>query len=274
MPDFMNDLDFEKYKKLIYDASGITFTSTNRSILESRLRERLRNNATIKSIGEYFTLLQKDTEEMKAFLDSVTTNLTRFFRNMAHIDTFEKFVIPTLVKQKRESGAAKTIKVWSAGCSTGEEPYTLAVVLQQLLPSDFSYQVVASDISLKSLMMAKEGLYPENRMDSVPPAYMKYFDKKDGSYKVRDEIMKNIKFDYHNLKFDSGQRNLDVVFCRNVLIYFDLPAQKEVIDRFWDSMGPRSFLFIGHSESLFGMETKFEFLRTEWACIYKKDKKD
>lgn len=272
MTDVMNDLEFEKYKKLIYDSSGITFTSTNRSILESRLRERLRT-ATVKTVGEYFAVLQRDGEELKSFLDSVTTNLTRFFRNMAHIDAFEKFVIPALIKMKRDSGAPKTIKVWSAGCSTGEEPYTLAVVLQEKLPPDFTYAVTASDISLKSLMMAKEGLYPENRMDSVPPNYMKYFEKKETGFKVKDDIKKNIKFDYHNLKFDSGQRNLDVVFCRNVLIYFDLAAQKEVIDRFWDSMAPKSFLFIGHSESLFGMETKFEFLRTEWACIYKKESK-
>jgi chemotaxis protein methyltransferase CheR len=192
---------------------------------------------------------------------------------MAHIDAFEKFVIPALVKQKRESGGPKIIKVWSAGCSTGEEPYTLAVVLQETLPADFSYQVTASDISLKSLMTAKEGIYPDTRMDGVPPAYMKYFEKKESNYRIRDDIKKNIRFDYHNLKFDSGQRNLDVVFCRNVLIYFDLPAQKEVIDRFWDAMAPKSFLFIGHSESLFGMETKFEFLRTDWACIYKKENK-
>jgi chemotaxis protein methyltransferase CheR len=272
MTDMMNDLEFEKYKKLISDSSGITFTNTNRSILESRLRERLRNSP-MKSVSDYFAVLQRDSEELKSFLDSVTTNLTRFFRNIAHIDAFEKFVIPALIKQKKESGQQKIIKVWSAGCSTGEEPYTLAVVLQEKLPPDFSYQLIASDISLKSLMIAKEGVYPENRMDSIPPIYMKYFEKRDSNYRIRDDVKKNIRFDYHNLKFDSGQRQLDVVFCRNVLIYFDMAAQKEVVDRFWDAMSPRSFLFIGHSESLFGMETKFEFLRTDWACIYKKETK-
>jgi len=273
MSDIMTEPDFEKYKKLIYDASGITFTATNRSILESRLRERLRSSTAAKTVGDYYALLLKDSEELKAFLDSVTTNLTRFFRNMAHIDTFEKYVIPKIVKTKRETNAPKTVRVWSAGCSTGEEPYTLAIVLQEKLPPDFTYQITASDISLKSLMTAKEAAYPENRMESVPPQFIKYFDKKDQNFRVREDVKKNVRFDYHNLKFDSGQRGLDVVFCRNVLIYFDLAAQKEVIDRFWEAMAPTSYLFIGHSESLFGMETKFEFLRTDWACIYTKEPK-
>jgi chemotaxis protein methyltransferase CheR len=271
MSDILTELEFEKYKKLIYDSSGITFTATNRSILESRLRERLRT-ATAKTAGEYFTMLTRDGEELKNFLDSVTTNLTRFFRNTAHIETFQRYVIPDLVKAKQATGN-RIIKIWSAGCSTGEEPYTLAMVLQDTLPAGFDYQITASDISLKSLMIAKEGNYPEMRIgDSVPEAYLrKYFDKKDTSYRVKEDLKKHIRFDYHNLKFDSGARNLDVIFCRNVLIYFDMAAQKEVIDRFYAALANHSFLFIGHSESLFGMDTKFEFLKTDWACIYKKD---
>lgn len=271
MSDLLTEPEFEKYKKLIYDSSGITFTATNRSILESRLRERLRNSA-IKSAGEYYSQLVKDGEELKGFLDSVTTNLTRFFRNTAHIDTFEHYVIPDLVKAKKGSGN-NTIKIWSAGCSTGEEPYTLAMVLQEKLPPGFDYQITASDISLKSLMIAKEGVYPEARIgDSVPPEFLnKYFEKREGNFRIKDELKKHIRFDYHNLKFDSGAKQLDVIFCRNVLIYFDLPAQKEVIDRFYAALAPHAFLFIGHSESLFGMDTKFEFLKTDWACIYKKD---
>jgi len=273
MSDLLNELEFDKYKKLIYDSSGITFTATNRSILESRLRERLRN-ATVKSAGEYFSVLVKDGEELKAFLDSVTTNLTRFFRNTAHIETFEHYVIPDLIKTKKAQGNNQ-IKIWSAGCSTGEEPYTLAMVLQETLPPGFDYQITASDISLKSLMIAKEGVYPEARIgDSVPPEFLnRYFDKRETNYRIKDDIKKHIRFDYHNLKFDSGAKQLDVIFCRNVLIYFDLPAQKEVIDRFYSALGPHAFLFIGHSESLFGMDTKFEFLKTDWACIYKKENK-
>lgn len=270
MSGFLTDIQFEKYKKLIYDESGITFSSSNRSILESRLRERVRHSDA-EDVDGYYQIIIRDQDALKGLLDSVTTNLTRFFRNQAHIDTFEKYVIPELIKMKRESGK-KEVRVWSAGCSTGEEPYTLAMVLKETLPPDFTIAVTASDISLKSLMIGKEGFYAKHRISGVPEHYLnKYFDAREGGYAIKDDIKKLIKFDYHNLQNDSGQRNLDVVFCRNVLIYFDTPAQKTVVERFWDSLAPKSFLFIGHSESLFGMNTRFQFLKTDWACIYAKN---
>jgi chemotaxis protein methyltransferase CheR len=266
---FLKDADFEQYRTLIYKESGITFTPTNRSILESRLREKLRNqqNATVKT---YFDLISGDKEELKNFLDSITTNLTRFFRNQAHFDALEHFVIPELLKIKREN-SENTLKIWSAGCSTGEEPYTIAMLMNEILSPPWKYEIVASDISLKCLMTAKEGFYAENRITGIPDAYLqKYFDKVEGGYKVKNAIMSNIRFDYHNLKNNSGLKNLDIVFCRNVIIYFDEAAQTAVINRFWDSMASRSFLFIGHSESLFGMDTKFEFVKTQWATLYRK----
>jgi chemotaxis protein methyltransferase CheR len=265
---FLNDANFELYRDLIYTESGITFTSTNRSILESRLRERLRDK-NVTSVATYLDTIKKDKEELKGFLDSITTNLTRFFRNQAHFDALEKYVIPEVKAIRKFPGA---IRIWSAGCSTGEEPYTIAMLMSEILTAPWSFEIIASDISLKCLMTAKEGFYAENRIVGIPDHYLvKDMDKVDGGYKVKPEIQSKIKFDYHNLKNDSGQRNLDVVFCRNVIIYFDEAAQTAVINRFWDSMANKSFLFIGHSESLFGMDTKFEFLKTEWATLYKKN---
>ncbi|MBN1520123.1 MAG: protein-glutamate O-methyltransferase CheR [Spirochaetales bacterium] len=267
MADFLSDSDFELYRKLIYDESGIHFSSTNRSILESRLRERLREKK-LDTPGDYYVILIRDKEELKVLLDSVTTNLTRFFRNQAHFDALEHFVIPELLKIRAQE---RKLRVWSAGCSTGEEPYTIAMLLSHILPAGWSYEVTASDISLKSLMVGKEGFYADTRIQGVPDDYLaKYFEKRQGGYQILDDVKKNIRFDYHNLRNDSGQRGLDVVFCRNVLIYFDEAAQKATIERFWEAMGPKSFLFIGHSESLFGMNTKFEFVKTDWACFYKK----
>jgi len=269
MADFLSEADFELYRKLIYDESGIHFSETNRSILESRLRERLRDKK-LGTLQEYYATLLKDKEELKLLLDSVTTNLTRFFRNQAHFDAIEHFVVPELIKLKQGS-AEKKLRLWSAGCSTGEEPYTVAMLLKEILPPGWTFEIVASDISLKSLMVGKEGFYNENRIQGIPEDYLvKYFEKKGTGYQVKDDIKKLIRFDYHNLKNDSGQRGLDVVFCRNVLIYFDEAAQKATIDRFYDAMSGHSFLFIGHSESLFGMNTRFEFVKTEWACFYKK----
>lgn len=267
MADFLSETDFELYRKLIYDESGIHFSATNRSILESRLRERLREKK-LQTPAEYYAILVKDREELKLLLDSVTTNLTRFFRNQAHFDAIQHFVAPELLKLR---ASERKLRFWSAGCSTGEEPYTIAMLLKHILPAGWNYEVTASDISLKSLMVGKEGFYPETRVQGIPDEYLaKYFEKRPNGYQIKDEIKKTIRFDYHNLKNDSGQRGLDVVFCRNVLIYFDEAAQKATIERFWDAMAPKSFLFIGHSESLFGMNTKFEFVKTDWACFYKK----
>jgi chemotaxis response regulator CheB len=145
------------------------------------------------------------------------------------------------------------------------------MVLSEHLPPGWEIEVIASDLSLKSLMKAKEGFYPAARVTGIPETYLhKYFDAKNDGYQVKDNIRSLVRFDYHNLKFDSGLKNLDIVFCRNVLIYFDEAAQKNVIDHFWDAMAGHAYLFIGHSESLFGMQTRFEFIKTDWACLYGK----
>ena len=270
MAETLNEQDFEKFRSLIYDASGIYFNKTNRSILESRLRERLRSSGDT-SLSEYYDRVRASDDELRALLDSVTTNLTRFCRNTAHIETFEKHVLPDLVKVKSKQGD-KRIKLWSAGCSTGEEPYSLAMVMLEVLPQDFQFSVIASDISLKSLMSARSGFYSEAKVKGVPERYLnKYFERKDAGYQVARRVMDTVTFDYHNLQHPSGLTNIDIIFCRNVIIYFDEAAQKSTVKRFWDVMMPYSYLFIGHSESLFGMNTKFEFVRTDWACVYRKN---
>ena len=270
MAELLTDNEFELFSKKIYDESGITFSETNRSILDSRIKERLREKQ-FDTVDKYYRLICNDKEEMKVFLDSVTTNLTRFFRNQAHWDAFVNYVIPKVIENKRRNGDS-IIKIWSAGCSTGEEPYTMAMILKEILPPPYSFQIIASDLSLKSLMIAKQGFYPDSRISGIPEKYLSsYFLKTEGGYQVCSDLMNCIRFDYHNLKNDSGLRNLDIVFCRNVLIYFDEAAQLATINRFWDSMASKSYLFIGHSESLFGMKTGFEFLKTDWACLYQKN---
>jgi chemotaxis protein methyltransferase CheR len=269
MSEFLNDENFENFRNLIYNKSGIHFSNTNRTILESRLKERLRINNFL-SVKDYYISLYQDEEEMKILLDAVTTNLTRFFRNTAHFQTFENHVLPDLIKYKKDRND-RMVRLWSAGCSTGEEPYSLAMVLKDKLPPDFRFEVTGSDLSLKSLMTAKAGFYPDTRIADIPQDYLnRFFDRQGNGYQVKDDLKSLVKLDYHNLKYDSGQRNLDIVFCRNVLIYFDEAAQESVVNMFYDAMSPHSFLFIGHSESLFGMKTKFEFLKTDWACIYRK----
>lgn len=266
---FLTESQFCKFRDHIYNASGIHFSSSNRTILESRLKERLRKSG-IPDIENYYKQITTNEGEMKTLLDTVTTNLTRFFRNTAHFNAFEHYVIPELVKYKMTVGQSK-IKIWSAGCSTGEEPYSIAIVLKDILPPGFTYDITASDLSLKCLMTAKEGFYSDQKVNGVSKKYLqRYFEKKPTGYLVSEDIKKSVKFDYHNLKADSGQRNLDIIFCRNVIIYFDEAAQNNVINKFYQSMNNHAYLFIGHSESLFGMDTKFEFLKTDFATMYRK----
>ena len=270
MSDLLTDSQFTEFRKLIYDSSGITFSETNRSILDSRLKERLRD-MNLDNLDAYYKIITSDKEEFKVFLDSITTNLTRFFRNQPHFDALINYVIPHVIENKKKTCDTK-VRIWSAGCSTGEEPYTLAMLLKDKLPAPYTFEIIASDISLKSLMVGQQGFYPESRISGIPQNYLaSYFTKTDKGYQVKPDLMKTIKFDYHNLRYDMGARNLDIVFCRNVLIYFDEAAQKNTIDNFWKSMAKNSYLFIGHSESLFGMDTKFEFLKTPWACLYQKN---
>ena len=265
----ITDADFEKMKSFIYEKSGIHFSEINRPILESRLKERLKI-ANLETVDAYYKLITSNEEEMKILLDSVTTNLTRFFRNTAQMEAFEKYIIPQLVAYKKKKGSP-SIKIWSAGCSTGEEPYTLAMICAEFIPKEFTVSITASDLSLKSLMTAKTGFYPETRIAGVSDNYLaKYFEKTKDGYQIIDKLQKMIRFDYHNLKFDSGQKDLDIIFCRNVIIYFDEVAQENVINKFWNSLSNHAYLIIGHSESLFGMKTQFQFQKTEWATFYTK----
>jgi chemotaxis protein methyltransferase CheR len=270
MKYFLSDAEFNLFSSLIYDQSGIHFSNINRSILESRLKERLRI-VDLKSINDYYHFILKDQDEMKTLLDLVTTNLTRFFRNNGHFLAFEQHVLKRMLEYKKKRGE-DNIHVWSAGCATGEEPYSIAMVMKEKLPSHIKPMVTGSDLSLKSLMIAKAGFYPEHRIQDIPVHYLnKYFEKKREGYQIGDEIKECVKFDYHNLKFQSGLKNMDIVFCRNVIIYFDAEAQKATIGRIWRAMSEYSYLFIGHSESLFGMNTGFKFIKTEWATLYQKN---
>ncbi len=272
MADLLTDSQFTTFRNLIYKTSGITFSDTNRSILDSRLKERLREKQ-ISDVDQYYKLITSNQDEFKNFLDSITTNLTRFFRNQPHFDALINYVIPHVIENKKKTGGTK-ITIWSAGCSTGEEPYTIAMLLKDKLPAPYTFSIVASDISLKSLMVGKQGFYQNNRITGIPQHYLdRFFTKVADGYQVKSDLMSTIRFDYHNLANDSGARDLDIIFCRNVLIYFDETAQKATIDRFYKAMARSSYLFIGHSESLFGMDTKFKFLKTQWACLYEKDEK-
>ncbi len=267
----LTDSQFAKFRDVIYDASGISFSSVNRPILESRVKERLRIKK-LETPDEYFSLIQEQEGELRLFLDSVTTNLTKFFRNEAHYEALKENVFPEIIERKKLN-SNHVIKIWSAGCSTGEEAYSIAMVLIDLLPNYQSWKVdiLASDLSLKSLLIAKEGYYSREKVDAIDNHYVtKFFEPHKEGYKVKDFVKEIIRFDYHNLKYDNGERDLDIIFCRNVIIYFDRTAQEKTITRFFEALNDDGYLYIGHSESLFGMNSGFKFNKIGNAIIYRK----
>lgn len=266
----ISDKYFQLFRDLIYKESGINFYDSNRVVLEGRLRELLREYK-IERYEDYYQLVIHDSSKLKLLLDSVTTNLTRFFRNAGHFESFKKYVVPKIVREKLGVGDL-TFNFWSAGCSTGEECYSVAMVLDDLLPSTFKIRVVGSDLSLSCLLTANEGRYKKDKVKDIPLDFLNRYFIQDGDYYIVSEYLKKkVHFDYHNLKILPNLFENDVVFCRNVLIYFDEEAQKVVVNNLWNAMRGYSYLFIGHAESLFSMKTSFKFVKTPDTCFYKKD---
>jgi chemotaxis protein methyltransferase CheR len=183
----------------------------------------------------------------------------------------EQVVLPEIVKRR---GDQKCLSVWSAGCSTGEEPYSIAISILKSQPqvAPWDLRIHASDISLRTLMVAKQGFYDNSRVTHVPPDLLaKHFINLQDGYEVNPDLKKRVRFDYHNLQNVSPLRDLDVIFCRNVIIYFDEATQEKVIDFFYDALGPKGYLFLGHSESLFSMKTRFQLYKTDKTTLYYKD---
>jgi len=268
----LTDREFQLFKEKIYEESGIHFSAINRPILETRLKEKLKQLG-LSAPMNYWDLINRNKDELNALLDSVTTNLTKFFRNDSHFAALRQSVFPEILLRKTQN-QNKKIKIWSAGCSTGEEAYSVLITLLEILRDfrDWKIVIIASDISLTSLMVAKKGIYSSERVENIDlPLKAKYFDKVDDNhYKVKPILQELIRFDYHNLKFDNGERDFDIILCRNVIIYFDKKAQEELIKKFFVCLNEEGYLFIGHSESLFGMNSGFKFHKIDEACIYRK----
>ena len=271
MSDLLTDSQFNEFRKLIYDSSGITFSETNRSILDSRLKERLRDK-NLDSLEAYYKLITSDKEEFKLFLDSITTNLTRFFRNQPHFDALINYVIPHVIENKKKTGDTK-IRIWSAGCSTGEEPYTLAMLCMDFLGLEMSQwdtTILATDIDTKVLETAVRGVYPKNSVEQLPQQYVRRFFRpvSGEQYQVKDELKKQVLFRRFNLMHQLPFRKpLHVVFIRNVMIYFDEPTKEKLLENIYEKMAPGGYLFIGSTESISQSNTGFRYVRPS---IYRK----
>jgi chemotaxis protein methyltransferase CheR len=238
------DKEYDEFCKFIYDYSGIFLTDKKRSLVNNRLRKRvLLHNFT--SYGEYFSYVKKHRdEEFVMMINVITTNVSSFFRDEKQFEYLSKEVVPDLGKPR--------LKIWSAGCSTGEEPYSIALKLITHNP-DVKFDILATDLSTRVLDFAKNGLYRDEQLKTVPKSMMSnYFTKANNDkHEIKNSIKQNITFKQLNLIKDPFPQNLDIIFCRNVIIYFDKDTKEKLFVKFAKALNKDGYLFLGHSESLF-----------------------
>lgn len=264
----LSDYDFELFRNLIYKQCGINFTQVNKSVLETRIMAALKKH-NISDLLEFYNLLISEDKELIDFIDDITTNLTKFFRIEKHFEVLKKEILPQIALRKKKN-KLNDISIWSAGCSTGEEPYSVAMTcLETPELNGFNINILASDISLKCLVKAKEGVYDKDKVLTIPKDYLeKYFYETEEKYIVKKNLKDIITFDYHNLMHLGIQKNIDVILCRNVLIYFDEAGRKVVEQRFYDTLNEHGCLLLGHSESLLYINTIFVYKKIQDISVY------
>lgn len=265
----MSEQEFLHLSRFIHEHYGIKLTSVKQTMVETRLRKRLRL-LNMTGFSEYLAYVfsnEGSVEEMVPMIDALTTNKTDFFREPAHFDFLVKTALPDLVVN-HGSGTQRPLVLWSAGCSSGEEPYTLAIVLsefeRQYPGITFNFLILATDLSTRVLESAASGIYNNNQIDIVPlELRRKYFlrskDRNKGMVRIVPELRSKVRFRHLNLMTnDFGFREpIDIIFCRNVMIYFDRQTQKQLVDHFYETLRPGGYFFQGHSESLNGLNSGF-----------------
>jgi len=274
----LNNDDFENVSKLIYYRSGLSFDQKRMYFVIKRIQQRM-EALGIEQVSRYLTLLRADFEDRGEFQNLVnllTTNESYFFRDYPQLESFATNCLPEVLQKKHENGD-NILRIWSAGCSSGEEAYTLAIILLEMLDDVDSWkiQIFANDIDEIILEKAKSGVYEYRSIKDVPDEYLqKYFIHKDSHYLVKQEVKKLVTFELMNLNDQIAMRKMrffDFVFCRNVLIYFDQTSRKRVIDNFYNSMSRGAYIFLGSSESIGRITAAFKLRRMGDYLVYSKE---
>ena len=269
----LSDDEFKLFSSLIYNESGIILKETKKEYLQVRIQKRLQAHQ-LTSYYRYYKFVtdkSRGQRELLDLVDSLTINETSFFRNRPQFDLFSNLVIPALIKNKIQSD--NKLRLWSAGCSRGQEPYSIAMsVLNRIDAGNvLDIKILASDISMRMLDIAQKGTYCEQDMNNVTHDLRSaYFEQIDDRYCIKPQVKNLVIFDYHNLKNDNGFKDLDVIFCRNVMIYFDQEEQKRLVHKLCQSLSDGGYLFLGHSESLQGISNKFKFIYHNSGTVYQK----
>lgn len=270
--------EFTTLRDFIYEKTGIYFAETKTYLLESRLANRL-NELGLSSFEDYYYHLKYGAEKARTELthlyDVVTTNETSFFRNPPQLDAFKVIMQKTYLNGNK--GTIAPIRIWSAACSTGEEPYTLAIMIMEMMAAhrvNIPFSIIATDISSKVIDSARRAVFSQYSVRNTDEVLKKkYFTEESNMYRLNDAVKRNVRIDFMNLMDDNAYkvyRQMDFIFCRNVLIYFDEKMKKKVIDNMYECLKPKGFLTIGHAESLHNISRAFKPLVFPGTIAYQK----
>jgi chemotaxis protein methyltransferase CheR len=270
----LTEEEFQKFSKLIYDESGIFLKDTKLTLLSNRLRKRLQK-LRFDDFSDYFNYLQKlsgenKKQEYEELIDVVSTNETYFFRNERHFDAFKNHCLPDIAAKKPR----KKLRIWSAACSTGEEPYTIAICIKEKMNlfAGWDIKIIATDIAPTVLDFARIGEYSGRRIEKVPKLLLeKYFSKKNGDQEVmvlNEDVKRLVDFSYLNFFKSPFPTDIDIIFCRNVMIYFDKLHQKKLVSEFFKVINSGGYLFIGHSETLHSISDDFIYKKVLDSPVY------
>jgi chemotaxis protein methyltransferase CheR len=289
-PQF-TESELKLLQALVYQECGMHFDERRTHFLQDRLSRRLKE-CQLDSFYSYYRLLISEAgkQELARLLENLTVNETNFFRNKAQMELFHKYILDDLFRYK-QSRRDYSLRIWSAGCSTGQEPYTIAMLVadglayyylrnplpvemptpKPLIPPPWKVEILASDISYSVLRAGQEATYSESQMAAVDYSYrLRYFDKLGERYAVKKALKEIVHFDFHNLKTEYLPQRNDVIFCRNVMMYFDEAEQKRLIEKFRRCLNPNGYLLVGHAESLLGLSDKFSMVHRNSGTAYQK----
>ncbi|ADU65479.1 Protein-glutamate O-methyltransferase [Desulfurispirillum indicum S5] len=269
----LTDEEYKLIRDMVYEYCGIYFQEHKKYIIENRLSRRLKQ-LNFTSFKDYYYFLKYDRkkdEELVEIMNLLTINETYFFRELGQLKHMISVAIPELVKSKSD----RVLRIWSAACSTGEEPYSISILLKDsgVLPAGYRVEIYGTDLSQDAVAKAKAAKYRKISFRSTEPQYMKYFREQDAEFTVNADVRLPVKIDRGNLLLpaDTGRyRNMDIVFCRNVLIYFDKESKRKVIENLANALQPQGYLYIGHSETLFGISDAFRMNNFGEGIVYMK----
>jgi chemotaxis protein methyltransferase CheR len=270
--------EFTLIRDFLHEKCGIFFAENKMYLVKNRLIKRM-GELGIKSYRDYFYHVKYDASlrEFNELMNLITTNETSFFRNEPQLLSFSDEALPKLIGEKMSSRGPKSLRIWSAGCSTGEEPYTLAVIIIERLKvlTGWNVEIIANDISEEVLQKARKGEYTGITLRNIKPDILsRYFVKVGDLFRVKPEASALVKFSHLNLNDPrrlSVNANFDVIFCRNVMIYFSDEVKRQLVRGFYNALVPGGYFYIGHSETLHGISKAFKLVYFKNALVYQKD---